>query len=84
MNRCHDRHEPMYKIKYKTLTVGGLRSEWLVCEKCFGRKEFFGGAEEIESITSLRNFTEIKLEIDNLSVMTNTVTKKLKTNLSKR
>jgi len=78
MNRCHDRYDPMYKIKYKPRTLGGLMSEWLVCEKCFGKQEFFGGAEEIESITSLRNFTEIKLEIDHLSIMTSTVTKKLK------
>ncbi len=78
MNNCHDRHDPMYKIKYKPQQFGGLMSEWLVCEKCFGRQEFFGESEEIESIISLRDFTEIKLEIDHLSIMTRTVTKKLK------
>ena len=70
MNFCNDRHEPIYKIKYKPLTIGGNVSEWLVCEKCFGRQEFFGAAEEIESIISLRDFIEIGLEIEYLSIMT--------------
>ena len=78
MNQCNDRHESMYKIKYKPTALNGIMSEWLVCENCFGKKEFFGEAQEIESITSLRNHDEIRLEIDHLSIMTNTVTKKLK------
>jgi hypothetical protein len=81
MNSCNERHEPIYKIKYKPLTIGGNVSEWLVCEKCFGRKEFFGAAEEIESIASLRNYFEIGLKIKHLSIMTGTVTKKLKNQL---
>ena len=81
MNSCNYRHEPIYKIKYKPLTLGGNVSEWLVCEKCFGRQEFFGAAEEIESITSLRDCIEIGLEIGHLSIMTGTVTKKLKNHL---
>jgi hypothetical protein len=81
MNFCNDRHEPIYKIKYKPLTIGGNVSEWLVCERCFGRQEFFGAAEEIESIVSLRNYFEIGLKIEHLSIMTGTVTKKLKNHL---
>ena len=78
MNSCHDRHEPIYKIKYKPFTVGGTISEWFVCEKCFGRQEFFGAAEEIESIISLRNCIELGLNVEHLTIMTGTVTKKLK------
>ena len=78
MNSCNDRHEPIYKIKYKPLTIGGNISQWLVCEKCFGRQEFFGASEEIESIISLKNCIEIGLEIEHLSIMTGTITKKLK------
>ena len=78
MNQCNDRHESTYKIKYKPTKLGGIMSEWLVCENCFGKKEFFGKAEEIESIISLRNHNEIRLEINHLSILTNTVTKKLK------
>jgi hypothetical protein len=81
MNSCNGRHEPVFKIKYKPLTFGGNASEWLVCEKCFGRQEFFGAAEEIESIVSLRDCIKIGLEIKHLSVITGTVTKKLKNHL---
>jgi len=82
MNNCHDRHDLIYKVKYKPTTPGGLSSEWLVCEKCFGKEEFFGSAQEIESIVSLRNYTEIRLSIDHLHVMTGAVTNKLKKILS--
>jgi hypothetical protein len=78
MNYCNDRHEPVYKITYKHLPFGGSVYGWLVCERCFGKQEFFGAVEEIESITSLRNYVEIGLHIDHLSIMTGTVTKKLK------
>jgi len=81
MNSCNDRHKPIYKIKYKTLTLGGRASEWLVCERCFGKQEFFGAAEEIESIISLSDYIEIGLEIEHLDIMTGTVTKKLKNHL---
>jgi hypothetical protein len=81
MNSCNNRHDPIYKIKYKPLTLGGNISEWLVCEKCFGRQEFFGSAEEIESIISLRDRIEIGLKIEHLPIMTGTVTKKLKNHL---
>ena len=81
MNSCNDRHEPIYKIKYRPLTVGGNVCEWLMCEKCFGRQEFFSAAEEIESIVSLRDYIEIGLNIEHLSIVTGTVTKKLKNQL---
>ena len=81
MNSCDDRHKLIYKIKYKPLTLGGHTGEWLVCERCFGKQEFFGASEEIESIVSLRDYIEIGLEIQHLSIMTGTVTKKLKNHL---
>jgi len=77
MNNCYDGHDPVYKIKYKPVRPGAIPSEWFVCEKCFGCEEFFGVADEIESIVSLRNFNEIRLEIDQLHIMTRTVSKKL-------
>ena len=78
MNVCNDRHEPIYQIKYKSTTPGGICSEWYVCEQCFGKEEFFGSSEEIESIISLRNNAEIRLNVVHLSIMTRTITKKLK------
>lgn len=78
MNYCYDRHDPMYKIKYKPTHPNALPNEWLVCENCFGKQEFFGVADEIESIVSLRTSLSIPLEIDQLSIMTRTVSKKLK------
>jgi len=75
MNICHDRHDPMYKITYKSNLID---NEWFVCEKCFGKQEFFGAADEIESITSLITSKEIRLEIDNLHIMTRTISRKLK------
>lgn len=82
MNYCNDRHEPVYKIKYKPIRLGAIPSEWLVCENCFGKEEFFGAIDEIESIVSLRNFSEIRLNIDHLLIMTRTISKKLKKILS--
>lgn len=83
MNYCNDRHESVYKIKYKPIQLGAMPSEWLVCEHCFGKEEFFGAIDEIESIVSLRNFSEIRLDIDHLLIMTRTISKKLKKILSK-
>ena len=82
MNNCHDRHTPIYKIKYRPTSPGGISSEWLVCEPCLGKKEFFGSASEIEFIVSLRNHDEIRLNIDHLHALTSSVTKKLKKILS--
>ena len=82
MNSCNDRHEPVYKIKYKPIQLGAVPSEWFVCEHCFGKEEFFGAVDEIESIVSLRNFSEIRLDIDHLLIMTRTISKKLKKMLS--
>ncbi|MCV0400765.1 MAG: hypothetical protein K5777_02100 [Nitrosopumilus sp.] len=78
VNLCNGRHTPVYKIKYKPLTLGGIQSQWFVCEKCFGRQEFFGQSEEIESIVHLKNHDNIMIDVNNLSAMTNTVTKKLR------
>ncbi|MEX0863145.1 hypothetical protein [Nitrosopumilus sp.] len=77
MNYCCDRHDPTYQITYKLTHPNAIPSEWLVCENCFGKQEFFGVADEIESIVSLRGL-KIPLEIDQLVIMTRTVSKKLK------
>lgn len=78
MNYCYDRHTPTYKIKYKPTQPGGHYPEWFVCEKCFGKPEFFGSINEIDSIISLRNSQEIRFKIEHISIMTQTVTAKLK------
>ena len=77
MNYCYDRHTPIYKIKYKPSKHGGMSSEWSVCEKCFGKSEFFGLINEIESIISLQNSQEIKFKIEHISIMTQTITEKI-------
>lgn len=67
MNRCHDRNEITYKIKYKPRQPS---PEWYVCEKCFGKTGFFGAVNEINVITFLKNCLELKLEIKHLAIMT--------------
>jgi hypothetical protein len=81
MNVCCDGHTPMYRIKYKSEKTNKIQNEWLVCENCFGKQEFFGAADEIESIISLSNYYEIRLEIDHLYAMTKTISKELKKTL---
>jgi len=78
MNYCYDRHTPIYKIKYKPSKPGGMSSEWSVCENCFGKSEFFGSINEIESIISLQNSQEIKFKIEHISIMTQTITEKIR------
>ena len=78
MNYCYDRHTPLYKIKYKPTSPRGISSEWSVCEKCFGKPEFFGSINEIESIISLEKSQEIKFQIEHISIMTKTITEKIK------
>jgi len=78
LNYCYDRHTPVYKIKYKPIRPGGTSSEWSVCEKCFGKPEFFGSINEIESIVSLEKSQEIKFQIEHISIMTKTITEKIK------
>jgi len=77
MNTCYDRHDPKYKIKYKPSRPGSLSSEWLVCEKCFGKPEFFGSLNEIESIISLEHSQEIKFKIEHISIMTEKIGEKI-------
>jgi len=81
MNSCSKQHVPMYKIKYKITPDNKIPDDCLVCEKCFGKKEFFDTSYEIESIISLSDYIEIGLEIEHLDIMTGTVTKKLKNHL---
>jgi len=78
MNYCFDRHTPAYKIKYKPIQPGGSFSEWSVCEKCFGKPEFFGSINEIVSIVSLAKSQEIKFQIEHISIITKTITEKIK------
>ncbi len=78
MNYCYDRHIPVYKIKYKASRPGGSSSEWSVCEQCFGKPEFFGSISEIESIISLEKSQEIKFQIEHISIMTKTITDRIK------
>ena len=82
MNYCNDRHEPVYKIKYKSTQLGGMPSEWSVCEYCFGKSEFFGSINEIESIIALRQSQEIRFHIEHIAIMTRTLTEKIKKALS--
>ena len=77
MNTCYDRHTPKYKIKYKPSRPESLSSIWLVCEKCFGKHEFFGSINEIESIVSLENSQEIKFKIEHISIMTEKIGEKI-------
>ena len=77
MNTCYDRHDPKYQIKYKSSRPRSLPSTWLVCEKCFGKPEFFGSINEIESIVSLENSQEIRFKIEYISLMTETIGEKI-------
>ena len=77
MNTCYDSHTPKYKIKYKPSRSGSLSSIWLVCERCFGKPEFFGSINEIESIVSLENSQEIKFKIEHISLMTEKIGEKI-------
>ncbi len=77
MNTCYDRHTPKYKIKYKPSRSGNQSSIWLVCERCFGKPEFFGSINEIESIVSLENSQEIKFKIEHISLMTEKIGEKI-------
>jgi len=81
MNYCHDRHTPIYKIKYKPTISGGISSEWTVCERCFGKPEFFGSINEIESIISVHNSQEIQFQIEHIAIMTKIITEKIKKTL---
>ncbi len=82
MNICYDRHTPRYQIKYKPSRPGGLTSVWLVCEKCFGKPEFFGSINEIESIVSLENSQEIRFKIEYISLMTEKIGEKILNHLN--
>ena len=81
MNLCRDGHKPLYKIKYKSDNSVIPSSDWFVCEQCFGKPDFFGSSDEIESIVPLDGYLNMIFEIDNLSKMTDTVTNKLQKTL---
>ena len=52
MNTCYDKHEPVYKITYRSTQPGGRPTEWHVCDWCY-EKRSFGTLEEIQSIQKL-------------------------------
>ncbi len=81
MNTCYDKHTPKYKIKYKPSRSGSQSSIWLVCERCFGKPEFFGSINEIESIISLERSQEIKFQIEHISLMTEKIGEKIQKHL---
>ena len=79
MNNCDDEHSPIYKITYKPTTLNKIPNEWFVCEKCFGKEEFFGKSGEIESIISLRNSSKVRLKVDHSSPVTEIISETQKT-----
>jgi hypothetical protein len=52
MNRCEDRHEPKYKVIYKSVPGRDYCSTWLVCEQCF-EKSHFGSDDLVKSVETL-------------------------------
>ena len=77
MEYCNDRHDLVYKIRYKPSNRGGTSTEWLVCENCF-EKKVFGDENTIESITLLKTQTVSKVDIEKLSILTRKVTTKIR------
>ena len=69
MEYCSDRHDLVYKIKYRSSNPGGMPTEWHVCQKCF-EKEEFGDESSIESITLLKNGKSSKVDVEKLSILT--------------
>ena len=53
MNQCDERHEPKYRITYKSAKGGNYTPIWAVCESCIETKSHFGSEDEIESIEVL-------------------------------
>lgn len=56
MNLCEDRHEPKFKITYKSVPGRDYCNAWLVCEQCF-EKIHFGSDELVKSIELLSKVT---------------------------
>jgi len=40
MNRCEEKHEPKYKITYKSAKGMNYCPVWLVCEECYEKSPF--------------------------------------------
>jgi len=53
-----------------------------VCEKYFGKPEFFGSINEIDSITSLEPSQEIRFKIEHISIITEKIGEKILKHLS--
>ena len=52
MNLCEDRHEPKFKIKYKSALGHHYNPVWLVCEQCY-EKNHFGSDVYVQSVDVL-------------------------------
>jgi hypothetical protein len=52
MNLCEDRHEPKFKITYKSAPGHNYYPVWLVCEQCY-EKRHFGSDVYVQSVDLL-------------------------------
>lgn len=82
MEICSDRHDLVYRIRYKPSTPGGAYTEWKVCELCFEKDEF-GDDKTIESITVLKNERKSIVDIEKISILTRKFTFKIRTAFSR-
>ena len=83
MEICSDRHDLVYRIRYKPSQPDASITEWKVCEQCF-EKNIFSDEKTIESITVIKNNKESKVDIEKISILTHKFTRKLKTLFSKQ
>ena len=52
MNICEDKHEPNFKITYKSAPGHDYCPVWLVCENCY-EKQHFGSDVYVQSVEKL-------------------------------
>jgi len=78
MEYCSDRHNLIYKIRYKSSNLGGSQTEWLVCEQCFNDKEVFGDEDAIDSITMIKSGRILKVDLEKISILTRKLIMKIK------
>ena len=53
MNICVERHEPKFKVTYKSSKDGTYIPVWLVCDICMQDKACFGSEDEIKKVELL-------------------------------
>ena len=83
MEICNDRHDLIYRIRYKPSKPGGSITEWKVCERCF-EKNVFSDETVIESITVIKSGRVSKVDIEKISILTQKFTRKIRKLFSKR